>query len=148
MTDTPEQARLRQHLAELRQATHGLGKDFAIEFKSLDHKIARLSTRTAQELKYDVQDIEDDVYALGRSIDREFAALPRNVATGAKAAGVAIGQGAARFAEAAGGALETAGKRAREGGKNALASAAGVNRRPIKEWHSPPSDAAGEGEGP
>ncbi len=144
MTDTPEQARLRQHLAELRQATHGLGKDFAIEFKTLDQKIARLSSRTAKELKYDMEDIEADFYSLGRSVDRELAALPRNVAAGALAAGSAIGQGATRFAVATAGALETAGKRAKEGGKNALASAAGVNRRPIKEWHTPPSDASGE----
>ena len=137
MPDTPEQARLREHLAELRKATHGLGKDFAIEFRTLDDKIARLGNRTAREIRYDLEDIEDDFYRLGRSIDQEFARLPHNVKVGAIAAGEAIGQGATRFAQATADAFETAGRKASEGTKDAFARAAGVKRRPMKEWHTP-----------
>ena len=148
MPETPEQARLREHLAELRKATHGLGRDFAIEFRTLDDKIARLGDRTAKEIKYDLADIEDDFYRLGRSIDQEFARLPHNVKVGAVAAGEAIGQGATRFAQATADAFESARKRAGEGTRNALASAAGVKRRPMKEWHSPGAgDARDEGDG-
>lgn len=139
MTDTPEQARLREHLSELRKATHGLGKDFAIEFRTLDDKIARLGSLTAQELRYGMRDVEDDVANLGRAIDQEMIRLPHDVKAGAVAAGQAIGQGATRFALATADAVETAGRRANEARKNVLASAAGVKRRPIREWHSPGS---------
>ena len=136
MTETPEQVQLRQHLAEMRRAAAGLGKDFEIGFKNIDQSIARLSTRTAKDLKYDMAEIQDDFARMGRAIDQELVRLPRNVKDHAVAAASAIGSGAARVAEATSDAIGYAGAKAREGTKNALASAAGVNRKPMKEWHA------------
>ena len=137
MADTLEQTQMRQHLAEMRHAARGLGTDLAVEFRSLDDKINRLGTATARGLRYDVRDIEDDFSRLGRRIDAGMAALPQNIKEKATAAGTAIAGGAVRLGGATRDAFEAAGHRASEGTKNALASAAGVNRKPMKEWGSP-----------
>jgi hypothetical protein len=138
MSELPEQVQLRQHLAEMRRAARGIGADVAIEvetsFKTLDDKITRLGRSTAKELRYDIRDIQDDFAALGQRLDEGVARLPHNVKVGATAAASAIGSGAVRVAGATRDAFESAGHRASEGTKNALASAAGVNRKPIKEW--------------
>ncbi|MCI4339785.1 MAG: hypothetical protein L3J73_00755 [Thermoplasmata archaeon] len=146
MTDTPEQVQLRQHLAEMRRAAAGVGKDFEIGFKNLDQSISRLSTRTAKDVKYDLQEIQDDFARLGRAIDQELVSLPRNVKDHAVAAASAIGSGAARMAGATSDAIGYAGSKAREGTKNALASAAGVNRKPMKEWHTTGATTTGTDE--
>jgi hypothetical protein len=133
MTESREQAQFRQHLAEMRRATAGLGKDFAREFSDLDNKIERLGHTTAQDARYLAIDIEDDLANLGRTVDSELRQLPHRIGAGA----TAIGQGTARAAGAAKDAMVSAGKRAKTGTKNALASAAGVKRTPMKTW-SPP----------
>jgi hypothetical protein len=142
MTDTPEQVRLRQHLAEMRHAAGGVGKDFEIAFKNLDNEISRLGNRTAKDMKYDMAQIQDDFYRLGRSIDDELTRLPHHLKEGAINVGSAIGSGASRVGGATRDAFEYAGSRAREGTKNALASAAGVNRKPLKEWHPTTSSSS------
>jgi len=134
MTETPEQIQWRQHMGELRRAARGLGGDFDLYFRSLDDRIARYSVRAGRDMKSDMRDIEEDIAALGRRIDREIVALPGNVKDKAVAAASAVGSGAARIGGATRDVLESAGSRAREGTKNALATAAGVNRKPIKEW--------------
>ncbi|HLN51215.1 MAG: hypothetical protein ACLQD9_00035 [Thermoplasmata archaeon] len=133
MTESREQAQFRQHLAEMRRATAGLGKDFAREFSDLDNKIERLGHTTAQDAKYLAVDIEHDLSNLGRTVDSELRQLPHRIGAGA----TAIGAGTARAAGAARDAMVSAGKRAKTGTKNALASAAGVKRTPMKTW-SPP----------
>ncbi len=138
--ETPQQAQLRQHMKELRRATRGLGRDFAIEFENLDVKIARLGTLTAKEAKYAVEDIEDDFAALGHSISGEMRRLPGQVAGGLTTAGNAIASGAARAGAATADALQAAGHATKEGTKNAFASLAGVRRTPMKEWSKPGSD--------
>ena len=136
MTDTPQQAQLRQHLSEMRHAARGLGTDFAVEFRTLDDKISRLGTATARELTYDLRDIQSDFSRLGHRIDEGLAALPQNLKEKATAAGSAIAGGAVRLGGVTRDAIETAGHKASEGTKNAFAAAAGVNRKPIKEWSS------------
>ena len=138
--DTPQQAQLRQHMSELRRATRGLGRDFAIEFETLDDKIARLGSLTAKETKYALMDIEDDFSALGRSIGSEVKRLPGQVAGGLTTAGAAIVSGAARAGAATAEALQAAGHATKEGTKNAFASMAGLRRTPMKEWTKPGSD--------
>ena len=135
MTDTPEQIQLRQHLAEMRRAASGVGKDFEVAFKNLDSEISRLGTNAGKDLKYNVAQIEDDFRRIGRSLDDELSRLPHNMKEGAYSMASAIGSGASRMGGATRDAFEYAGSRAREGTKNALASAAGVNRKPMKEWH-------------
>jgi len=141
MADTLQQTQMRQHLSEMRRAARGLGTDFAVEFRTLDDKISRLGTATAKGLKYDVLDIEADFARLGRRIDTGLAALPQNIKRGATAAGSALAGGAVRLGGATRDAFESAGHRASEGTKNALASAAGVNRKPMKEWGTPQSSS-------
>lgn len=138
MSDRREQAQFREHLAEMRRAAAGLGGDFAHEFSDLDRKIERFGEATAQEAKNLGYEIQDDFTTLGRAIDDGMRKLPGKIAN----AGVAIGSGTARAAGAARDAMVAAGHRAKEGTKNALATAAGVKRTPMREW-SPP--AAGEG---
>ena len=138
MPDSLQQTQMRQHLAEMRHAARGLGTDLAVEFRSLDDKISRLGTATARGLRYDAQDIEADFARLGKRIDAGMAALPQNIKEKASAAGSAIAGGAVRLGGATRDAFEAAGHRASEGTKNALASAAGVNRKPLKEWGPTP----------
>ncbi len=144
MTDTPEQAELRRHLSELRKAAHAVGRDVALhveDLKNIDQKIERLGHLVGKEAKYAAWEIEDDITALGRGLGKDLRALPSAIADGAEAAGTAVAGAVSTAARATGEAISNAGHRASEGTKNALASAAGVRRTPMKEWH-PPSPAA------
>jgi hypothetical protein len=138
--ETAEQAQLRQHLAELRRATRGLGRDFAIEFRTMGDKIDRLGALTGKEAKYFIYDLQDDMANLGHSIRVEAKRLPRDVANSLERAGSAIGSGVSRAAVVTKETLQSAGKRASEGTKNTLASLAGVRRTPMKRWE-PPSES-------
>lgn len=142
MPDSQEQAQFRQHLREIRQATSGLGRDFAHEVSDLDQKIERFGRTTGQEAKYLALDIQDGLSHLGKSVDEELRRLPDRIAS----AGTAIGSGTARAAGAARDAVVIAGKKAKQGTKNAFAAAAGVKRTPMRQW-SAPSDGA-EGSAP
>jgi hypothetical protein len=135
MPESQEEAQFRQHLREIRKATAGLGHDFAHEFTDLDQKIERFGRATGKEAKYLAIDIQDGLSNLGRTVDEEVRRLPDRIAS----AGTAIGAGTARAAGAARDAMVNAGKRAKEGTKNAFAAAAGVKRTPMRQW-SPPSD--------
>jgi hypothetical protein len=133
MPETQEQAEFRRHLNELRRAAGGLGHDFAAEVSQLDTKIERLGSATARDARELALDIQDDLSNLGHSVDDELRRLPHQIA----AAGASIGAGTARAAGAARDAAVHAGKRAKEGTKNALAVAAGVKRTPMKSWTPP-----------
>jgi hypothetical protein len=137
MTSSDEQAQLREHLAELRRATAGLGRDFKIEIHTVEQKIERLPSMTAKEAKYALLDIQDDFAALGRSIEQEARRLPGAIRDGVTSAGERVGEGVSYIAGATRDTLEDAGHRAKEGTKTALAAAAGVRRTPMKEWHAP-----------
>jgi hypothetical protein len=139
MSESSEEAQMLEHLAEMRRAVHGLGKDFAIDFRTLDDKIRRLPRLTGKELKYAMQDIQDDFGHLAHKVDAEFAALPHNIKEKALAAAEAIGSGTSRFASSTREAMADAGHRFDEGRKNTLAKAAGIKRTPMKQWHSPPA---------
>ncbi|MCI4325119.1 MAG: hypothetical protein L3K00_04450 [Thermoplasmata archaeon] len=140
MSDTPDQAQMRQHLAELRHAAGGLGRDLAIDFEHIDEKINRLGKLGARDARNAAEDIHDDFAALAHALDQEARRLPHQVGSAASRAGAAIGDATSRFASATGAAIESAGSRAREGTRNALAHAAGVRRTPMKEWHTPSHD--------
>lgn len=148
MADTPEQAQLRQHLHEIRRAMGGIGKDFSIEVRGLEGKISKLPQLTGKELKYAMQDIQDDFGTLAHKVDQEFEALPGNVKRGAIAAGGAISDGASRAATATKDAMIDAGHQVSEGTKNTFAKAAGLKRTPMKQWHAPPSDESPPPENP
>lgn len=130
MPDDREEAQFREHMAQMRHAARGLGRDFASEFSDLDEKIERFGQATAQDAKYLSREISDGFSHLGKSIDDEMRRLPGRIADGMSRAG-----GATRDAIAA------AGKRTREGTRNALASAAGVNRKPMRTWSAPSEPA-------
>ena len=134
MSDSREQAQFRAHLSEMRHAAGGLGRDFAHEFSDLDRKIERLGNSTAKEAKYLGLEIQDDLAHLGKALDAEMRRIPQRISD----AGVAIGSGTVRAAGAARDAVLAAGKAAKTSTKNALASAAGVRRTPMREW-SPPA---------
>ena len=133
MTETREEAQFRQHLAEMRRAAGGIGRDFASEFSDLDRKIERLGHTTAKEAKYLALDIQDDFANLGKAMDEEVRRIPQHIAN----AGIAIGSGASRAGAATRDAFVAAGHKAKEGTRNALASAAGVKRTPMREWSAP-----------
>jgi hypothetical protein len=136
MPESREEAQFRQHLAEMRKAAAGLGKDFAREIGDLDTKIEKFGTATGKGAKYLALDIQDDFATLGRSIASEAKKTPGRI----RDAGVAIGSGTARAAGAVRDGVMDAGHRAKEGTKNAFATAAGVKRTPMKEWSPPSSD--------
>jgi len=133
VTETREEAQFRQHLAEMRRAAGGIGRDFASEFSDLDRKIERLGHTTAKEAKYLALDIQDDFANLGKAMDEEVRRIPQHIAN----AGIAIGSGASRAGAATRDAFVAAGHKAKEGTRNALASAAGVKRTPMREWSAP-----------
>jgi len=141
VSETREEAQFRQHLAEMRRAAGGIGRDFASEFSDLDRKIERLGHTTAKEAKYLALDIQDDFANLGKAMDEEVRRIPQHLAN----AGAAIGSGASRAGAATRDAFVAAGHRAKEGTRNALASAAGVKRTPMREWSAP---TTGEDERP
>lgn len=130
MGESKEQAEFRRHLSEMRQAAQGLGHDFAREFSDLDRKIERFGNSAARDARDLASDIGADFARLGRSMDEEIRRLPHRIA----GAGVAIGSGTARVAGAVRDGVVDAGHRAKEGTKNALASAAGVKRTPMRSW--------------
>ncbi len=137
MPDSREQAQFRQHLHEIRNATAGLGRDFASELSDLDTKIERFGRTTGKEAKYLALDIQDGLSSLGHTVDEEVRRLPERIAN----AGTAIGAGTARAAGAARDAVVVVGKKAKEGTRNALAAAAGVRRTPMRQWSPPGGDA-------
>jgi hypothetical protein len=141
MSESREQAQFRRHLAEMRLAAGGLGRDFASEFSNLDEKIERFGQATAKQARYLGQDIQEDFSSLGKAMDEEMRKFPQRIAN----AGVAIGSGAARAGGATRDAMVSAGRKAKEGTKNAFAAAAGVRRTPMREW-SPPTSSPGEDE--
>ncbi|MCI4349345.1 MAG: hypothetical protein L3J93_03895 [Thermoplasmata archaeon] len=145
MATPDEQARLREHLAELRKAAHGIGKDVEIELGAIADKIEKLPSRTAKDAKYALYEIEDDLAAAGHTIDRQLKKLPGEIGRGMVAAGSGIKNGAVRLGGATRDTLETVGHKTKEGTKNVLATAAGVRKTPIKEWRHP-SEEAKEGD--
>lgn len=130
MTDTVEQARLREHLRMLRQAMGGIGKDMEIHLSDVDRKIERLGRLTGKDAKYVAWEIEDDLDAMGRKVGVAVRAIPGAVKGGLEAAGAGISRAGAGVRDG----LEAAGSKAAEGTRNALARAAGVRRTPMKEW--------------
>jgi hypothetical protein len=138
MTDSREEAQFRAHLSMMRKAAGGLGRDFATEFSDLDRKIERLGHVTSKEAHYLSLDIQDDFANLGRHLDEQVRAFPQHVAN----AGIAIGSGASRAGAATRDAFVSAGKAAKTGTKNALATAAGVRKTPMREWSAPSADSA------
>jgi len=134
MSDSRDQAQFRAHLAEMRHAAGGLGRDFAREFSDLDRKIEKMGSATAKEAKYLGLEIQDDLSHLGKTMDAEMRRIPQRLSD----AGAAIGSGTVRAAGAARDAVVAAGKAAKTGTKNALATAAGVKKTPMREW-SPPA---------
>jgi hypothetical protein len=130
MSDRQE-AQFRQHLADMRRAAGGLGRDFTSEIANLDRAIERFGRSSRRDAKYLGRSIEDQFSALGRAIDEQARRLPGRIADGASRAG-----GATRDAFVA------VGHATKTGTKNALASAAGVNRKPMRTW-SPPDGSGG-----
>ncbi len=142
MTTHEEQARLREHLAQLRMAAHGLGSDFEVRFEEIGSKIERLPTLTAREAKYALYEIEDDFSAMGHKVDVELKKLPREIGHGIATGVEGIKTGATRLGEATRDGIDAVGHRTVEGTRNALAAAAGVRRTPMKQWSDPGSAAA------
>jgi gas vesicle protein len=136
MSEEREQARMREHLAEMRRAARGLGKDFALEFGHLESEIDRMGRSTAKEAKYLARDIQSDLDDLRQKISGEIKAIPDRIAQ----AGSLLGQGTVRAAGAAKDVMNQAGHKAKSTTRNALATMAGVKRTPIKTW-SPPEPA-------
>jgi gas vesicle protein len=132
--ETREQAQLRAHLKELRQAAHAVGRDMVIDVSSLDEKIDRLGQMTKKQLKYAVYDLEDDLANLRRTLNTDVRALPGAIRDGAVAAGSRVEEAVTGAAQATREAFVGAGQVTKEASKNTFAKLAGVNRKPMKEW--------------
>ena len=141
MSDTPEQAQFREHLSEIRRAAGGIGRDIRVSAENIDRAIDRLGHTAGKDAKYLTWELEDDLAALAKSIGHDVRDFPSWAATHASAAGAALRDGASEIAERTSDALHSTGKHISQGTRNAMASAAGVRRTPMKEWHTP---SAGE----
>jgi len=140
MGDSRDQAQFRQHLAEMRRAAAGIGKDFGTEFANLGAKIDSLGDATGKGARDLAEEIQDDFSRIGSAMSQGARKLPQHIAT----AGTAIGSGTVRAAEAVRDATVTAGKRVKSGTQNAFAAAAGVKRTPMKEWSPPTTDSSSD----
>lgn len=136
MGDSRDQAQFRQHLAELRRATAGIGKDFGAELSALGRKIDALGDSTGKGARDLAAEIQADFSRIGREMGEGVRKLPQHIADGASA----IGTGTVRAAGAMRDATVTAGKKVKSGTQNAFAAAAGVKRTPMKEWTPPTTD--------
>lgn len=144
MDETREQARLREHLAEMGRAAKMIGKDVTLDARELEGKIARLPSLTAREAKYAVYDIEDGLTLLSRKVGTGAREMPGKIRDGLDAVGTSINSNISRATAATGQALEYVGHRTKEGTRNALAAAAGVKRTPMKEWSTPSADSSND----
>ena len=136
MTDSRDQSQLREHLAQIRQAVRGIGHDFSVEIQNLDRRISHLSDATGAEAERASNDIRRDISRLGSDVDREVRRLPDHLAN----AGAVIGSATREAAGIARDAAITAGHGAKAGTKTILARAAGVKKRPMREWSPPPAE--------
>jgi len=143
MSDSREQAQFRQHLAEMRRAAGGLGKDFGTEIANLGTKIDALGDSTGKGARDLAAEIQDDFSRLGHEMGEGMRKLPQHIAD----AGTALGSGTVRAAGAVRDATVTAGKRVKSSTQNAFAAAAGVKRTPMKQW-SPPTTGEGSSDEP
>jgi hypothetical protein len=133
MSDERDQAQFRQHLAEMRGAAAGIGRDFKAEIDQLDRKIERLSHVTSKESKYLLLDIQDDFKNLAHDINEGARSVPGRIVNGGTAAADALSRAGVVSRDA----ISAAGHKAKVGTRNALATAAGVKRTPMKEWSAP-----------
>jgi hypothetical protein len=136
MSESREQAQFRRHLAEMRRAAAGLGRDVASEVDGLDDKIERLGHATRKQAKVLGGEISEGLSNLGEKMDDGMRRVPQHIAN----AGAAVRSGAVRTAEATHEAVVTAGHRAKVGTQIALASAAGVNKKPMHQWAPPTAE--------
>ncbi len=142
--ETDEQAQMRRHLADMSHAARLLGKDVQIKVRNAEEELRRASVQSGRSLQDSMANLRQDIGDLSRTIDSELARLPGQVKDGAVAAGSAISSASVRVASATRDALESAGSRAKAGTKSALASAAGVNRKPLRQWHAPADEPGNE----
>lgn len=136
MSDNREQSQLREHLAQIRNAVRGIGHDFSVEIQNLDKRISRLSDATGAEAERAGSDIRRDLSHLGTEVDHEIRRLPGHI----KDAGTTLGAKTKEAAGIARDAAVSAGHSAKTGTKSLLARAAGVKKRPVREWTPPPPD--------
>jgi hypothetical protein len=135
--DTPEQAELRKHVAELRRAARLVGHDMSLKFDSWEESISNLPHMTAREAKYFAYAIEDDLINAKRQMAEDLRKVPGAVKDGLVTAGGAVAGGVTSAYVATRDTLLDAGHAAKEGSKNTFARLAGVNRKPMKEWQHP-----------
>lgn len=134
MTDYYDQSHLRQHLAEIKRAAHGMGRDFSVQIQHLDRRIVDLGHRTGSGAERAADDLKRDLTSLGRSIDEELSRIPR----GAAHVGQRIGTDAKLMADATAATMAKTAHRAKEGTQDLFAKAAGVKRTPMRKWSAPP----------
>lgn len=138
--ETDEQAQMRRHLADMSHAARLLGKDVQIKIRNAEENLRRSSMESGRNLQDSMAALRSDIAELSHTVDAELARLPGQVRDSAYAAGSAISSASVRVASATRDAFEAAGAKARVGTKNALASAAGVNKKPMRQWHAPASE--------
>lgn len=134
MGESPEQAELRRHLAELRKTASAVRHDLLqMQFAALEDKIARMPQRAGEELENFFVDVDEDFSHLGHAVDDALSHVPGHIEN----AGSAIAAAAIRVGEATRGAVRSAGHATKEKTKDTFAAMAGVKRTPMKEWHTP-----------
>lgn len=136
MADSSDESQLREHLADIKRAIHGLGKDISLEIQNLDRRIGDLSQRTGAEAGRAGDDLKRDLTKFGRSIDEGASRIPGQISY----VGQRIGTGAKQVADVTATTVVQTAHRARTGTQDIFAKAAGVKRTPMREWSAPPDD--------
>lgn len=132
-----DSTRFKEHLALLRQAGRGLGKDVEVELSDVGKKVERFPKLVGRDAEILAAEIEYDFVRVGVKINRGIKSIPGEVAKGARA----VGRGALFLGhETKAGAVRAkedmvrAKKAAKKDVKSGFARAAGVKTSSLNEW--------------
>ncbi len=125
-----DKTRFKEHLALLRQAGKGLGRDVETELTDIGKKVERFPKLVGRDAEALAQEIDYDFVRVGVKINRGMKAIPGEMARGAKA----VGRGAVHLGRATKEDLVKTKKVMKKDVKSGFAHAAGLKSRPISAW--------------
>lgn len=134
MPPESDEARFRDHVKLLRQATRGIGKDIEIEFKDVEKDIARLPHTIGRDYDNLREEIDFKILRLSIKAHKFKQEFPKEVKADFKKAGHAAKSGVKFAGEAI--VVETArgAKAVKRHSQQGLAKAAGTYHAPLNEW--------------
>ncbi len=129
-----QETRFREHLAQLRQASRGLGKDIEAELTGIEKKIDKGAKRVAWGSEDLAREIDYELAVAAVRIQKAIRTLPSSVKSGSLALGSAVKRGSGALKDRTVAASARMGKATKKGVKKGLSKAAGTWHEPLQEW--------------